>query len=71
MKLVTFGVDDNPSLVITFQGFIKVFSREGLVLHEIETVLVPINDLNEAGNSYSMVKISKPYVSITDNITLN
>ena len=42
MKLLTFGVDDHHSLVITFPVFVRTFNREGVVLYEIETVSHPI-----------------------------
>ena len=59
MKVVTFGVDDNDSLVITFPVFGKALYRESRVLYETLTVLVPINDLNEVANSYSIVAVFK------------
>ena len=51
MKLVTFGVDEDHSLLNSFQVFVKAFNRESLVLYKIETVPVPINDLNKTFDS--------------------
>ena len=64
MKFVTFGVDNNHSFVVIFSVFIKAFNTESLALNEIETVPVPISDLNEAANSYNTVIVSKPYLAI-------
>ena len=46
MELLTFGVDLNRSLVITFPIFIKPVQSEPLVFYEIETVDVPVEDMN-------------------------
>ena len=35
-----------------------------LTLYEIETVKVPIEDQNYQADSYSEVKITKPYIAI-------
>jgi hypothetical protein len=67
MKLVTFSVDPSDhSLVVTFPVLIKDFHRKSLVLYEIETVPVPINDMNEQADSYSEVQISKPYIAVNN-----
>ena len=63
MELVTFGVDLNKSLVITFPIFIRPVQSEPLVLYEIETVDVPVEDLNPSLNSFTRVKIRKPYLA--------
>ena len=63
MELVTFGVDRNKSLVITFPIFIKPVQSEPLVLYEIETVDVPVEDMNPTLDSFTRVKISKPYLA--------
>ena len=36
-------------------------------LYEIETVKVPIPDKNEAADSYSEIRYSKPYLAIGDD----
>ena len=63
MELVTFGVDSHKSLVITFPMFIKPIQSEPLVLYEIETVDVPVDDLNTEINSFTRVQIRKPYLA--------
>ena len=64
MKLVTFNIDKNLNLIITFPILIQSFHRRPLTLYEIETVKVPINDDNEQADSYSQVTITKPYIAI-------
>ena len=66
MKCVIFGVD-NCSLVIILPVLIKAFNTDSLLLNEIETVPVPIDDLNEAVISYSTAMISKPYMAINND----
>ena len=59
----TFGVDGPGD---NFPVFVKALNRESLVLYEIETVAVPINDLNDTAYNYSKVTISKQYMAIND-----
>jgi hypothetical protein len=67
MKLVTFSVDKTDhSLIVTFPVLVKNFHKESLVLYEVETVPVPINDLNEQADSYSEVVIDKPYIAVNN-----
>ena len=66
MKPVTFGVDDHHSMAITFPVSVKAFNRKSLVFDKIETVPVPINDLNKVVDSYKTVPISKAYKAIND-----
>ena len=40
IKLITFGINTNHSLVAMFPVFIKAFNRKRLTLYEIETVPV-------------------------------
>ena len=65
MKLVTFAVDQHThSLIVTFPVFIQDYQRPPLSLFEIETVPVPIPDQNEKADSYSQVKVEKPYIVV-------
>ena len=66
IKLVTFGVDDHHSLVITLPVFEKAFNRKSPILHETDIIPVLINDLIEDADSYSTVTISKFYMTIND-----
>ena len=45
MRLVTFGLDDHGRLVICFPIFIKEYKKEPMTLYQIETVKVPITDM--------------------------
>ena len=65
MKLATFGIDDE-NMIITFPIFVKDHTSKPKT-YEIETVKVPIPDKNEAANSYSEVRYSKPYLAINDD----
>jgi hypothetical protein len=68
MQLATFSVDKTDySMIVTFPIFITSYSRQELTLYEIETVPVPINDLNEHANSYTEVQITKPYIAINND----
>ena len=59
MKLVTFGIDQDKNLIIQFPVFVAPYMQARLTLYQIETVPVPILDMNEA-QSYTQLKIIKP-----------
>ena len=63
MKLVTFGIDKDRSLIVTFPVFLKRVHHVPLILHEIENVPVPIFDLNSNTSSYTKIVINKPYIA--------
>ena len=44
MKLVTFGIDEDKTLVIQFTVFVQPYTQQLLILYQIETVPVPIID---------------------------
>ena len=44
MKLVTFGIDEERNLIIQFPVFVQPYTQRGLVMYQIETVLIPILD---------------------------
>ena len=68
MKLVTFSIDtDSHALIISFPVFIKDYRQPSLSLYEIDTVAVPIPDKNKRANSYSQIKIHKPYIAAGDD----
>ena len=64
MKLVTFSIDDQRNLIIQFPVFPQPYTRQHLILYEMETVLVPIVDKNKQAQSYTYSKISKPHVPL-------
>ncbi len=68
MKLVTFAVDQKTYfLVVSFPVFVKDVEVDPLSIYEIETVHVPIKDLTEKAQSYSRVRLSKPYIAVGPN----
>ena len=67
MKLVTFGVDMDNALVITFPIFIRPVHSNPMTLYEIETVHVPINDKNHDLDSYTKVVVNKPYIAANND----
>ena len=64
MKLVTFGIDQNRNLIIQFQVFVQPYTQKPLTLYQIETILVPILDMNEKADSYTWIRIDKPYITL-------
>ena len=67
MKLATFGLDSDGSMVVAFPVFMKDHASKPKTLYEIEMVKVPIPDRNLEADSYSEVKYSKPYLAINDD----
>ena len=64
MQLVTFGIDSNMNLVIQFPVFIQPYAQSPLILYQLETVPVPVLDLNMKAQSYTYLKIKKPYIAL-------
>ena len=62
MKLVTFGIDSQKNLIIQFPVFVPPYTQKRLTMYHIETVPVPILDENEQVQSYTQLKIEKPYI---------
>ena len=68
MKLVTFSIDrETHSVIISFPVFVKDFRQPPLKLYEVDTVAVPIPDCNRKANSYTKVRINKPYLAAGDD----
>ncbi len=66
--MVTFAVDQiTHSLVVSFPIFVKDIEVDPLSIYEIETVHVPIKDLNKKAQSYSRVRLNKPYIAVGPN----
>ena len=63
-KLVTFGIDIKRNLIIQFPVFVWPYTQEGLIMYQTETVPVPILDKNEQVQSYTQLKIDKPYITL-------
>ena len=64
MKLVTFGIDKERNLIIQFPVFVQPYTQKRLIMYQIETVPVPIVDQNENVQSYTQLKIDKPYITL-------
>ena len=63
MQLVTFGIDKDVNLVIQFPVFIHPYTQKTLILYQLETVPVLILDTNTEAQSYTDLKIRKPYLA--------
>ena len=66
MKLVNFGIDYQKKLIIQFPVFVQLYTQTKLILYEIETVPVPILDSSNKVQSYTQLKIEKPYIALND-----
>ena len=66
MKLVTFGIDSEKNLIIQFPVFVQPYMQTKLTLYQIETVPVPILDASNKIQSYTQLKIEKPYIALND-----
>ena len=63
MKLVTFGIDDKRNLIVQFPVFVHPYNQH-LALYQLETVSVPIIDRIENAQSYTHLKVTKPYIGL-------
>ena len=61
MQLGMFGIDKDKNLIIQFPVFIQLYTQQPLILHQIETVLVPFIDKNTQAHSYTHLQINKPF----------
>ena len=64
MKLVMFSVDNKKDLIVQFPVFVQPYTQSRLIMYQIETVPVPILDQNEQAQSYTQLKIDKPYIAL-------
>ena len=64
MKLVTCGIDRERNLIIQFSVFVQPYMQARLALHQIETIPVPILETNYQAQSYTELKINKPYIAL-------
>ena len=71
MKLVTFGIDRKRNLIIQFPVFIQPYTQQPLILYQLETVPVPKVDRNTKANSYTELKIKKPYTALNTETYIN
>ena len=66
MKLVMFGIDNDKNLIIQFPVFVEPYTQARLTLHQIETIPVSILDTNNKAQSYTQLRIDKPYIALND-----
>ena len=67
MKLVTFGIDQDKNLIIIqFPVFVAPYMQARLTQYQVETVPVPILDMNNKADTYTQLKIIKPYIAFND-----
>ena len=66
MKLVTFGIDYQKNLIIQFPVFVQPYTKTKSTLYQVETVPVPILDSSNKIQSYTQLKIEKPYITLND-----
>ena len=61
-----FGIDYQMSLIIQFPLFVQPYTQMKLTLYQVETVPVPILDVSNKVQSYTQLKIEKPYIALND-----
>ena len=71
MKLVTFGIDNQKNLIIQFPVFVQPYAKTKLTLYQVETVPVPLLDASNKIQSYTQLKIEKPYIALTDETCIS
>ena len=64
MKLVLFGIDNQKNLTIQFPIFVQPYTQTKLILYQIETVPMPILDATDKAQSYTQLKVEKPYIAV-------
>ena len=64
MQLVTFGSNKDMNLVIQFPIFIQPYTQKPLIMYQLEAVPVPILDRNIDAQSYTHIRIKKPYLAL-------
>ena len=58
---------ESHKLIMTLPYFIQERNQQEMTLYHIETVPVPIEDMNQKANSFTQIKIQKPYIAINDD----
>ena len=71
MKLVTFGKDQDRNLIIQFPIFVQSHTQQPLILYQLETVPVPIIVQNPNVQSYTELRIKKPYIALNSETYIN
>ena len=71
MKLVTFGKDQDRNLIIQFPIFMHPYTQQPIILYQLETVPFPIIDHNPNAQSYTELRIKKPYIALNSETYIN
>ena len=71
MKLVTFGIDQDKNLIIQFPVFVQPYTQTKLTLYQIETIPAPILDANDNAQSYTQLKLEKPYIAVNKEMYIS
>ena len=66
MMLGMFGIDYQKDLIIQFPVFVQLYTQTKLTLYQVETVPAPILDASNTVQSYTQLKIVKPYIALND-----
>ena len=51
--------------------FVAPYTQARLTLYQIETFPVPILDMNDRAQSYTQLKIVKPYIALNDEMYIS
>ena len=66
-----FGIDNDRNLIIQFPVFVEPYTQARLTLYQIETVPVPILDTNNKAESYTQLRLGKPYIGLSDETCIS
>ena len=47
-----------------FPVFVQPYTQKPFTLYQVETIPVPILDMNERADSYMRMRIDKPYIAL-------
>ena len=64
IHLVTFGIDRVKNLIVQFPISVQPHMQQPLILHQLETVPVPILDQNDRAHSYTHLQVEKSYIAL-------
>ena len=59
-----FGIDNQRNLIVQFPVLVQPYTQKRLIMYQIKTVPVPILDENKQVQSYTELKIEKPYIAL-------
>ena len=71
IQLVTFGIDRDMNLVIQFLVYTHPYTQKPFILYQLETVPVPVLDKNIEAQSYTHLRVNKPYLALNSDIYIS